>query len=362
MTGLFTAAACAFALVNGAGAQQIDPKLAKSWEYMQKEMPGVPYSLLADACKEAQVSIYVGTWADAQASQVKAFEERFPCVKVTRLEISMTQLRERFMAEMRAQRYVADLIQDTDAESLDNYYKDGYVADYVISNDKSYGDKLKRKGHWYPLRIGISGIGWNTDLVSEEDAKILTDWKGMIDPRWKGKAGLIDSGGSSANIPIYLWWKVYGDDFIRKMADNVAPRVFTTAPAATQALASGEVSVLFGPGEGFLPPLYLSGAPVRWSLPEPGAGYITAQAVVKNAPHPSAARLYQEYAFTAEGYRAWQMYGGAPARLNYEDPRDFAKEPWYHLPKTYFEADVDLKAVSAKTKQIVNILKAAQKK
>lgn len=347
-------------VVNAASAQEVAPELAQPWAYMQQEMPNVPYSLLKAACDEGQVNLYVGTWADAQNNQVEAFKKRFPCINVTRLELGMTKMRERFMTEMRASRFLSDVIQDTDAESLDGYAKLGYIQEYTISNDKDYGDAAKVSGLRYPLRIGISGIGWNTDLVSEEDAAILTKWEGMVDPRWKGRAGIIDSGGSSANVPIYLWWKVYGDDFIKKMAENVQPRVFTTAPSAAQALASGEVAVLFGPGEGFLPPLYLAGAPIHWSLPEPGAAYVTGQAIVKNGPNPNAAKLYQEYSFAAEGYKAWQIYGGAPARLNYEDPREFAKEPWYRLPTTYFEADRDLRGLSEKVKEIVAVIRAGK--
>jgi ABC-type Fe3+ transport system substrate-binding protein len=87
-------------------------------------------------------------------------------------------------------------------------------------------------------------------------------------------------------------------------------------------------------------PLQAAGAPLRWLFPEPATGPVTGQAINARAPHPNAAKLYHEYAFTAEGYGVWQKLGGAPARIGFKDQRPIASEPWYKYPSTFLNYDV----------------------
>jgi ABC-type Fe3+ transport system substrate-binding protein len=196
-----------------------------------------------------------------------------------------------------------------------------------------------KAGFWYPLRVAMVGIAWNTNLVSEEDAKILQDWQGITDPRWKGKAAVVDPvAGGVAYLPWYAWTKLYGADFITKVAQN-EPRVMRGINPTSAALAAGDVSVIFNASETGLLPLFDKGAPIEWSLPNPGIGPLTGQGIPANPPHPAAAKLYQEYAFTEEGYSVWQKDGGTPARKGVKDQRPVASESWYHMPEDIFAYD-----------------------
>src|SRR5688572_29079764 len=83
-------------------AQAVDPKLAASWAFVQKAMPGVSYNLLKAACDERTVMIYHGTWVDAQDEQIAGFRKRFPCLSVQKFGATMGDMRERFLSELRA--------------------------------------------------------------------------------------------------------------------------------------------------------------------------------------------------------------------------------------------------------------------
>ena len=72
------AVAGAFFATTAFAQHAVDPKLADAWKFMQANMPGVPYKLLEEACKDGTLTIYNGTWGDAQRSQVEAFKKRFP--------------------------------------------------------------------------------------------------------------------------------------------------------------------------------------------------------------------------------------------------------------------------------------------
>src|SRR6202012_5200239 len=146
------------------------------------------------------------------------------------------------------------------------------LMQYMIGDDKAYDDSVKMAGYVYPIHRGTTALAWNTNLVNDQQDKLLMDWKGITDPVWAGRAGVTDpSGSASALRPWYIWPKLYGDDFIPKIG-ALKPRVFTGSSPASAALASGDIAVILNASEVNLSPLWRSGAPVRWALPEPGIG------------------------------------------------------------------------------------------
>jgi ABC-type Fe3+ transport system substrate-binding protein len=75
---------------------------------------------------------------------------------------------------------------------------------------------------------------------------------------------------------------------------------------------------------------YLKGAPIRWVFPDPTPANLTVQTISAKAPHPNAARLFQDWAASAEGQAAWfKVAGVASARADTIDPRKAAKADWY---------------------------------
>jgi len=338
---LLSALAIVAAVSAPAVAQNVDPALASSWDYMQREMPGVPYELLTAACAERTVVIYQGTWSAAQQNQAQKFKETFPCMNVELFELQAGILRQRFISETQAGQHTADIIQDSDVGSLNLHVGNGYLEEYVISNDDDFSAGAKNSGFWYPLRRGMVGIAWNTDLVTPEEAARLTEWEGMFDPIWKGRGGLV--GPTTGGLVLNLWYSLYRgvDEQIFEKIAEVEPRIFPGTVPSAGALASGDIDVLFGASETGLLPLWLAGAPIQWSLPEPGIGPLSGQGISANAPHPNAAKLYQEYAFSEEGYGYWQELGGAPARIGFKDRREVANEAWYVFPEEFFDFPIE---------------------
>ncbi|WP_454854778.1 ABC transporter substrate-binding protein [Rhizobium binxianense] len=329
-------------LAGNAGAQNAgpsDPKLADSWAFVQQQMPGVPASLLDAACKEASLMVYYGTWVDAEEAQIQRFQERFPCIKVEKFTADTGQRRERWLAETRAGRHIADIVQDTDPGFLNDQVAKGGFTEYKISNDGQFDPAAKKEGYWYAMRVALVGIAWNTELVSEEEAKKLATWQGVTDPAWAGRAGIVDpSAGGVAYTPWYVWLKTYGPEFLQKIG-ALKPRIIAAITPAASALASGDIEVLLNASETGLLPLLDKGAPIRWSLPDPGIGPMTGQAIAASAPHPNAAKLFQEYSFTEEGYGIWQKLGGAPARKGVKDQRPVAQQSWYKVPTSFIPYD-----------------------
>jgi ABC-type Fe3+ transport system substrate-binding protein len=66
-----------------------------------------------------------------------------------------------------------------------------------------------------------------------------------------------------------------------------------------------------------------------------------------NAPHPNAARLFQEWALSEEGQRGWfEVTSVLPSRPDVVDPRretkkDWYSEAWYREPRTLYLSYLD---------------------
>jgi ABC-type Fe3+ transport system substrate-binding protein len=248
----------------------------------------------------------------------------------------MSDIRERYLSEFHAGLKVADIVQDSSTGILDEHAAAGVLTKYQISNDDKFSDEAKHPGYWYSMRRGMTGIAWNTDLVTDADAAKLADWKGILDPRWKDVAGVGDiSAGGVAYLPFYAWHQLYGDDFFKGLG-KLNLRNIAGTNNAVAALASGDVQVIFNASETALVTYLDKGAPIKWTLPSPGVGALTGQAITANAPHPNAAKLFQEYTFTEEGYGLFQSIGGVPTRIGTPDARAVAKEDWYKIPDKIF--------------------------
>lgn len=352
-TKLTLACVTALACATPGLAQEVAPEHAEAWAFMQEAMSGVPYDLLKAACAEGSVMIYNGTWGDAQANQIKSFAARFPCVRVEHFELPTSERRERFIVETKAGRHTADIVQDTDPGVLDKQAAEGLLAEYALSSDAAFADNVKKASYWYPLRIALAATAWNLDNVTEEEIALLKTWEGMIDPRFKGRVGIAMSpsgGGGVTLYPYFALYKTYGEDFMKAFAAQ-EPRNFSGANTLAGALASGDIDVALAVSETGIVPLQAQGAPIEWALPEPGMGLATGQAVSATAPHPNAARLYQEYAFTDEGYAAWNLHGGAPAKTGFADTRPVAQERWYRYPATF--SDIDPRLMDAEKKDFL---------
>lgn len=338
---LATIAMAAVAFITDASAQTVAPELAAPWAFMQKAMPGVPYEMLVGACAEGKLMVYNGTWTDAQKAQIAAFRKRFPCIDAENFELPTSERRERFMTETKAGRYVTDIVQDTDPGVLDAQAREGYLAVYKITADTRFADSVKNSGYWYPLRVALAGNAWNIDGVTDEERKLLSTWEGITDPRFKGRVGISISAsgaGGATLYPYYALYKLYGADFMQKFAAQ-EPRNFSGTNTLAGALASGDIDVALAISETGIIPLQATGAPIEWALPSPGLGLATGQGISAHAPHPNAARLYQEYAFSNEGYAVWNKTGGAPAMTGFKDTRDVAQQDWYKLPTSFATVD-----------------------
>ena len=146
------------------------------------------------------------------------------------------------------------------------------------------------------------GFWHNTSLAKAEELRSLDD---LLDPKWKGKIGLSDPrvAGSGLSVWSYLW-ENKGEEYLKKL---VAQDLFVTQNLRqlAEALAKGKLAVTLGIGMAQTEPFLKAGLPIK-DLPEPREGTPSSNgygtlAILKNPPHPNAAKVFVNWLLGKEG-------------------------------------------------------------
>ena len=197
--------------------------------------------------------------------------------------------------------YAVDVVNSSDAAHFIAWKRDGILQPYVPEDvAKFYPPEHKDPdGLFASFRVGMSVIGFNTNLVQADDApKSFAD---LLDPKWSGKMVKAHPGYSgnvmSATFEIT---RDLGWDYLEKLAKQKIMQVQSSTDPPKK-LALGERAVMVDGNEYNALQLKEAGQPVEIVYPSEGTPMaVGPNAIFKNAPNPNAARLLQSYMFTPE--------------------------------------------------------------
>jgi iron(III) transport system substrate-binding protein len=142
-------------------------------------------------------------------------------------------------------------------------------------------------------------MGYNTNMVKAEDApKSFND---LLDPKWKGKIVKAHPGYSGTIMTAtFQMARDIGWGYFEKLAKQNIMQVQSSADPPKK-LALGERAVMADGNEYNMFQLKEGKKPVEIIYPTEGTPLIVGpNGVLKAAPNPNAAKLFQAYCFTAE--------------------------------------------------------------
>src|SRR6266550_5066122 len=171
-------------------------------------------------------------------------------------------------------------------------------------------DNVGGKRQVYAFLCYTSETLWfNGSQVEPSEIRSFDD---LLNPKWKGRIGFLDprNPGSGQNTWSFLW-KVKGEDYLAKLAQQ-ALLISQNLRQIADALAKGKLAFTVGLSHYSYEPFMKAGLPVKplphikeGSHANNGSGVIT---VVKNPPHPSAAKVFVSWFLSKEGQ---ELYGKA---------------------------------------------------
>ena len=123
----------------------------------------------------------------------------------------------------------------------------------------------------------------------------------LLDPKWKGKLVKSHPGYSGTSLTgTYAIVKLLGWDYLEKLAKQGVQQLQSTT-ATPKSIASGERVVMVDGNEYNMFIEIDAKSPVKIIYPKEGTPFVTSpSAIFAEAPHPNAARVLENFLFTAK--------------------------------------------------------------
>jgi iron(III) transport system substrate-binding protein len=249
--------------------------------------------IVAAAKKEGHVVVYSAFVGLAAHQDLKKDMAANFGITVDILEARASEIRERIRVEHTAGRNAADVSENgrttTTLQIKEDKVFDPFGPLPALGNLKP---EFKSDGMRLPVFAIIYGILANSQLVKPADEP--KSWMDLTEPRWKGKILSDDFralGGGGVLFSVLE--DHFGQDFHKKLAQQDL-KFSREIPANERRIARGEYP-LYIPDSLTAAPT-LKGLPVKFLAPKEGLPYIGYDlALLKNAPHPNAARVLMNY-------------------------------------------------------------------
>jgi iron(III) transport system substrate-binding protein len=270
--------------------------------------------LYKKALKEAGVLNCYCTLAQINAEKIyPVFEKRFPGIKINHVDATSDKLSARAITEARGGKVFADVVE-FGLEDINKIHEQKLLLEKVPPEAAAYPANLK--GPFWVANNLIFFVGaWNTDKVKKEEEPRSFDDFG--DPRWKGR---LIAEPRDYEVLIALTHKHKSLEKARAVLARIAANNVEFHKGHSQLaefLVAGQAAACFTCYSHHYPSRKRKGAPVDYMLTEGAAGII-AVAVMKDAPHPNTAWLFNRWAASEEGQAVYSKGGRTPAHPKVE--------------------------------------------
>jgi len=287
--------------------------------------------LIEAAKAEGKVVLYCTMDPEYKEPFAAAFNAKYPFIKLEVWEGDSSEILEKFRAELASGNRIGDLMLCIDTATMEIIREEGSLEyeklDLPPGTLDGYGPGMIDSV--YPddpetvtaQLIGPCVIFYNTELVKPED--VPKSYQDLLDPKWKGQKICIEDrlrrgGGGTNDWMIAMLEKgILTVDYFRELAkqEPVFQRGHT---AAARLLAAGEFPILLNYFAYKIDMFEAKDAPIDWVRMEGVPRFTSSNsiAIIKNAPHPNAAKLFARWILSTEGQRALRDAGMIPARID----------------------------------------------
>ena len=252
--------------------------------------------LIEAARKEGKIVYYTADFTEPEQELIKAFNKRFPFVKVEMVRAPGGQLITRIKTEAAAGKLLADVVNHSDRGLMQGIAD--LFQDYAPPNAKDYRDDVQIAPQLWPKTTLGWSIAYNTELEKDPPKTWMDLCKPQYGPKKIGQ--VIAPSGGTTWTRIMFERQTFGDDYWAKQA-KTQPILYPSGAPTSDAMVRGECSIavlLYNIA-------YIKkrdGAPVEIIFPSDGVplNYYAA-GVTKTAASPNAAKLFLNWNMSEEG-------------------------------------------------------------
>jgi iron(III) transport system substrate-binding protein len=267
-------------------------------------------AMLAAAEKEGKVVWYTAVDVKVAEALAKAFKAAYPKIDVDVERAGSERVFQRVNQEYQSGIKAADVVNSSDASHFLFWKQQKLLAAHTPPDARKFDAKYRDPdGMYHTWRASLSVAGYNTNLV--KDAEAPKSYADLLDPKWKGKMAKSHPGYSGTSLTgTYAITKVLGWDYLDKLSKQGVQQLQSTT-ATPKSIASGERAVMVDGNEYNMFMEIDAKSPVKIIYPTEGTPFVNSpSAIFAEAPHPNAARVFQNYLFTAPAQQLLVNVGG----------------------------------------------------
>jgi iron(III) transport system substrate-binding protein len=260
----------------------------------------------AVAAGQTSVVIY-GPSSGTDQQEYAAFKAAFPKITVSGVPVVGPPMDAKLAAEFSSGKHIGDIAYTGSTDML-QYGQSGWFTPYTPVTVASSSDLAPASAgpdnEFYGVTTSVSGVITN----SNSSLPVPKQWSDLENSVYKNKIAMLDptATGIMADIFAHLTLMPAGTKVEAGLKDNDAqtfPATSITGPLT--AVAQGAKGVALAMSYPFYLSAKASGAPVTFSLLT-ADNYDTTlyDGIIKGAPDPLAAELYENWLFTPDGAKA----------------------------------------------------------
>src|SRR5258705_7814695 len=288
----FLVSLSAFLLAGWAGAQETTP------------------AMVAAAAKEGKVVWYTAVDVKVAEALAKVFRAEYPNIAIEVERSGSERVFQRINQEYQSGIKNVDVVNSSDSSHFIFWKQQKWLAQHTPPDVKRYPAQFKDPdGYYATWRATLSVMGYNTKLVDAKDAP--AGYLELLDPKWKGKLVKAHPGYSGTSLTgTFAIVKLLGWDYLEKLSKQGVQQLQSTT-ATPKSIASGERAVMVDGNEYNMFIDIQAKSPVKIVYPKEGTPFvISPSAIFAEAPHPNAARVFENFLFTAKIQQLTASEGG----------------------------------------------------
>ena len=244
----------------------------------------------AVAAGETEVNFYGSINEEEAKPLLDLWAKAFPKIKNNYIRGDETALVSRILTEEQAGKHNFDVLSTTTSHLL---VPAGLALKYAAPNAALIDADYKDPGdQWVGIYANWNIIQINTDKVKKGEIKTYED---IANPKWKGQVVIDDTDYEWYQGLVKIRGQAGADALLKKIVDATGVVVLNGHGTINDKITAGEYAIALNQ--------YLNqperskrlGGPTDWIAVEPVVAQLGKIVVSKNAPHPNAAKLLEDW-------------------------------------------------------------------
>lgn len=260
-------------------------------------------ALYKAAQQEGKLVYYMGFFNQSILNEIStAFTKKYPGVQLEGTRKAAGPLFQQITQEMQAGLKNCDVFGTADIGQMMQLNQQGKLLQYEPvgkENMRAEFRNLNSQNFYQPGAVLPVVIGYNTQKVKQEE--LPKSWKGLIEPQFKDK---ISTGSGAASGQVGTWAIVmeqkFGWDNYFPQFNKLNPKLGRSINDPVTDIVSGERALGIVP-LGQVLTAKAKGNPVDVVYPAEGTVVVVGPVgILKDAPHPNAAKLFMNFLISKE--------------------------------------------------------------